>query len=84
MREGQVGTLVELCQEWAQEDNDLPLIITGDFNDTPDSMALQKMYNCDLIETVSGKQEHEPEFTTHKYRDTTGLQTRTIDYMFYK
>ena len=84
IREGQVEQVVELCKNFAarSSDYDYPMIITGDFNDTPDSKALQKMLNFDKVESVWGEQE--PEFTTHRFRHETGMQTRTIDYMFYK
>ena len=82
MREGQVDQILDLCTKAGESEYDYPMIITGDFNDVPESEALQKMLNSDKVQSVHGK--HQPEFTTHKYRHGTGLQTRTIDYMFYK
>ena len=58
-----------------------PIILTGDFNDVPDSTAIAKVRAAGF-HSVHG--DTEPEFTTSKYREETGLVSRTIDYMFYK
>ena len=77
MRANQAAQLVEKLKQW----NLSATIITGDFNDTPDSLAIQNMLDGTGVQSAAGEQE--PEFTTHKYRESTGMQTRTIDYVFY-
>ena len=76
MRRTQVKQLVDnalTCEH--------PAILCGDWNDTPDSAALKVVKGTDSIKMATGNQE--PEFTTHKYRPTTGMQTRTIDHFYY-
>ena len=54
----------------------------GDFNDEPDSIAIENMEKV-MISHLSPKNFIEFEdFTTHKYRESSGMITRTIDYMF--
>ena len=65
----------------------LPIIITGDFNDEPDSSVVESMTDVDLtygikfnnVYCIDGKH---PEFTTHKYRSDK-VTSHTIDYMFH-
>ena len=59
----------------------MPTIITGDMNDTPESEPLQIIRTHQGIISAAGPEE--PPVTTHKYRDGSGMTTRTIDYVFY-
>lgn len=47
----------------------------------PDSTAIASVRDADF-KSVHG--DTEPEFTTSKYREATGLVTRTSDFMFFK
>ena len=40
------------------------------------------MFAADGFKSAHG--DTEPDFTTSKWREATGMQTRTIDYVFYK
>lgn len=65
----------------------IPLVMGGDFNDTPESSIIQTMYDPDLTYNIKFKNAYEvdgkfPEFTTYKYR-TEVAQKYTIDHMFY-
>ena len=55
--------------------------MTGDFNDVPDSEAVQMMKSPDYG-FVDAAGENGNEFTTHKFRET--MTTRTIDYVFFR
>ena len=49
VRESQVDQIIDLCQKAGESENDYPMIMTGDFNDSPDSFALQKMFDVDKV-----------------------------------
>ena len=77
MREGQARQLIDNVLASSQ----YPALVCGDWNDTPDSAALAVVRNTQGISSAAGF--YEPEFTTHKYRPTTGMQTRTIDHFYF-
>lgn len=56
----------------------MPTIVCGDWNDSPDSACLQLIQNTIGIRRVGNH-----EYTTHKFRESSGMQTRCIDYMYY-
>ena len=60
------------------------VIITGDFNDTPESKAIKAMKNHKFADVTEFTDESQDRVTTHKYREASGLQVRTIDYLFTK
>ena len=62
------------------DQRDHPVIMTGDFNETPDGPALQLLLNNTKISNTTGATMNA--FTTHKSRDGK-MTTRTIDYQFY-
>ena len=55
----------------AVETSTFPTILTGDFNDTPDSKALQLVFADDSFKSAYGPSE--PEYTTSKWREATGM-----------
>lgn len=55
--------------------------MTGDWNDTIDSLALSHVLKMEGIVSAARVIQHE--FTYHRYRHETGMVTRTIDYVFY-
>ena len=56
-------------------------VVCGDFNDEPNSLCYQSMKGYDSLfaRVLDGS---EPEFTTFKYRESSGMTKRTIDYVF--
>ena len=58
--------------------SNVPSIICGDWNDTPDSACIRLLKRTNGIKRVG---DHE--YTTHKFRESSGMVTRCIDYMFY-
>jgi endonuclease/exonuclease/phosphatase family metal-dependent hydrolase len=59
----------------------MEVILTGDFNDTPESQSLANIYaRFDSVykNALGGA---EPEHTTHKFRPKEGMVTRCIDYI---
>ena len=64
--------------EKVNEVSTVPTIICGDWNDTPDSACIQLIQNTEGIKRVG---DHE--YTSHKFRESSGMDTRCIDYMYY-
>ena len=59
-----------------------PLILTGDFNDVPDSEALANFQADTQMRSASLEfLGEELDFTTHKWRSE--MTTRTIDYVWF-
>ena len=57
------------------------LIVTGDFNDEPNSkavLAMKEKFNHACMMAF----DKEVEYTTYKYRESHGWSIRTIDYVF--
>ena len=59
--------------------------MTGDFNEEPQNPAIKDVMkgSFDSAFEMALCQGKEPPFTTFKYRESTGYQKRTIDYVFY-
>ena len=60
----------QLSREMRNLDN---VIITGDFNDVPDSGAIQAMKKFKFVDVTDLTDEPQERITTHKYREATGL-----------
>ena len=71
----------QLSRELRHLDN---IIITGDFNDVPDSGAIQAMTKAKFVDATELTDESQERITTLKYREAEGLQKRRIDYVFTK
>lgn len=67
VRENQAKQLVEHAQAQSH-----PVILCGDWNDVPDSLALSVVRGTEGIRSAAGE-AGEPDYTTHKYRPTTGM-----------
>ena len=76
IRDSQMEQLLDVCTGAKH-----PVILTGDWNDVPDSPAVQRCRSTDGIQHASG--DTLPQFTTHKFRQAEGMKTRTIDYVYY-
>jgi len=60
------------------------MFVCGDFNDEPGSEAVLEMmkhFDSASRHIYEGK---EPEFTTLKYRESSGMVSRVIDYVFFR
>ena len=76
LRENQMKQMLEDVKV-----SELPTLIMGDWNDTPDSLALSHVIKMEGIISAARIVQHE--FTTHKYRHETGMVTRLSDYVYY-
>ena len=59
-------------------------MVAGDFNEDPEKEPIKDVMMSsylDLYSLSNPRKQHQP-FTTFKYRDATGYQKRTIDYIF--
>lgn len=78
VREQQIDMLLPEIQKISQ--NDLyPVIIAGDFNDTPTSTIYSKLVDANFMDTHSGIK-----YTTHKTRKADHPTKRVIDYIWLK
>lgn len=70
----------QLIHKFGKEDQ--PLIICGDFNDEPASPAIKAMneafQSCSQV-ALAGKEQP---FSTYKFRESSGMMKRTIDYVY--
>ena len=71
----------QLSRELRHLDN---IIITGDFNDVPESGAIEAMKKAKFVDATELTDESQDRITTLKYREAEGLQKRRIDYVFTK
>ena len=66
----------------------LPIIITGDFNDIPDSPVIQSMYDINktkglVFKSAYSIDDEHPEFSNYWYRPSYFVK-QLIDFIFYR
>ena len=85
-----VGTIAmqngaELIGERASQfDKDIPVILTGDFNVTPDSAPCQAIRNCGFTDARDVAAHTDKAYTFHAYQPDNPILHSEIDYIFVK
>jgi endonuclease/exonuclease/phosphatase (EEP) superfamily protein YafD len=71
-----------MVQAFHQEHKNM--FICGDFNDEPESEAVLEMRKTFESASRHIHEGKEPEFTTVKFRESHGMCSRVIDYVFFR
>jgi endonuclease/exonuclease/phosphatase family metal-dependent hydrolase len=91
--EERIRQTLKITQYFSNNFTDIPVLLGGDFNEEPQNKPIcdimessfVDLYTLKMIQEKTLKKnqiENYPAFTTYKYREATGYQKRTIDYMF--
>lgn len=91
--EERIRQTLKITQYFSNNFTDIPVLLGGDFNEEPQNKPISDimessfvdLYTLKMIQEKTLKKnqiENYPAFTTFKFRNETGYQKRTIDYMF--
>ncbi len=74
-----------LLDKIAEKSNNLPVILTGDFNSTPESEPVQIIYESKILfdAAILNSKKTGPEWTFHGFGKTPEKRRRRIDYVFF-